>query len=462
MLPTLPANPTVQRVEAAINGASSIAIQRAIRKLKKEQLAKKRWLGKLNHYLHDTTNVVDDDAFPSRWQNKYRHQIAEYIGASSILHAANGWTFLSQSTKSLLDGDLSTSIHLAYYAELRAAMSLLASEGIGIFNSQHVWIDANGGCNFIGPLPTRNASGRIVKNGIPTHKMVWQAIHAWGNDVRNATRLLELFRIQGRNLRQWLDSVGYSTTPLQNSLAKDWLDMWSLDLQTLGDDHNSRNEVSYRPQPIRPVTGFNNLEENLKSILDFWLVCEPADSERFQLLDSYLLRESLRFCYQNFPYPTAHTFEEFVDQTISNVVSGSSTFLRTFILRGDTPLLFDQAKQEVCPERPQPLPIIARAILLLRVASAAVERNLMATRVSREDLKFWWEGLGNDYGYWANGSSFTQMTDLWADIRDSITLLDDWCNTSPDKSKLDLNRTHSYELMQISQFNRAGLWAIGI
>jgi hypothetical protein len=70
-----------------------------------------------------------------------RH-LAQYIAASSILHCADGWSYLGRAINCLLKGDPHRVVHLAYYAELRAALSLLASEAIGVFSRNNFVIDA--------------------------------------------------------------------------------------------------------------------------------------------------------------------------------------------------------------------------------------------------------------------------------------------------------------------------------
>ena len=45
-------------------------------------------------------------------------------------------------------------------------------------------------------------------------------------------------------------------------------------------------------------------------------------------------------------------------------------------------------------------PILARALLMLRLASARAAHLLAAAEVSKADLKFWWLPWGTDLGLW--------------------------------------------------------------
>ena len=96
-----------------------------------------RWLTQSHPYLDVLRAIrppqpIDDKA------------IAEYVAASAPLHASDGWHYLARAFGAISHGDRNTAIHLAYYAELRAAMAILASEGIGVLNYVHVVVDSSG------------------------------------------------------------------------------------------------------------------------------------------------------------------------------------------------------------------------------------------------------------------------------------------------------------------------------
>ena len=81
------------------------------------------------------------------------NEINTYISASSISHLIDSWGYLSGAISSLLNGNKPIAIHLAYYSELRAVMSFLASEGIGVFNNQHVGILTDTSCDYFKKWP---------------------------------------------------------------------------------------------------------------------------------------------------------------------------------------------------------------------------------------------------------------------------------------------------------------------
>ena len=91
----------------------------------------RRWIGQRNRYAQDTISTIRAEANPGPLVAP--KQLSQYIAASIVLHCSDGWSFFGAAVSSLLHGDPHRARHLAYYAELRAAMSLLAAFGIGVF-----------------------------------------------------------------------------------------------------------------------------------------------------------------------------------------------------------------------------------------------------------------------------------------------------------------------------------------
>src|SRR5205085_2086646 len=73
--------------------------------------------------------------------------LADYLALSTWSHAFDGWRYLSKSALSLLRGARSVALHMAYYAELRAALSILAGAGIGIVDYNHFGLTSAGSTN---------------------------------------------------------------------------------------------------------------------------------------------------------------------------------------------------------------------------------------------------------------------------------------------------------------------------
>ena len=93
-----------------------------------------RWVSSTNRYIVKTIPKLKRHNLNDVNHNR---DLASYIAVSAILHCFDGWIYLGNAISALSSGDAHTSHHLAYYAELRAAMSLLAGEGIGVFSNKH-------------------------------------------------------------------------------------------------------------------------------------------------------------------------------------------------------------------------------------------------------------------------------------------------------------------------------------
>src|SRR5439155_6047134 len=113
-----------------------------------------RWLRDGNRYQYDCIKRIDKDLRPPR-KLRAAH-LREYVAASTIPHCMDGWAYLGRALASYLCGDIDAARHLAYYAELRAAMSLLGSEGVGVFSRKNLVIPQTGHC------PVVSASGTHV------------------------------------------------------------------------------------------------------------------------------------------------------------------------------------------------------------------------------------------------------------------------------------------------------------
>lgn len=443
-------------VQQAVRNASSTAIKDAMQQLRDRHFPWKHWLGVRNHYALDTIARIKQDTNSGR--TPVSSQLSEYIAASAILHCFDGWSYLAHAVESLFDGDTATAVHLAYYAELRASMSFLASDGIGVFSNQHCWVDSAGAGHFF--------------NGPGTHAFVWEAVKEWAAFPAKSVRLLDLFQVGGRSFTEWLHAAGYPRGSIPTTrLARHWLEDWSLDLDVLEDDRHFRNEASYRPQRMRTCPSQMPLIEALRRVIEFWQVCEPSASERFSLLDRYLLRHALKATYQMRTGRAylGKAFERFVESAMANLGLSASSVLKDFLVRRrarvNHPLLVEAKKKGQAGNRVlRPLSIIARAILLLRMASAAAEDLLSSQAVTLSDLDFWWRDLGENIGLWESGAAPGQMVDLWADIQPVINDVVQWCNTpnTTSASAIQTRQDRAFELWQLTQFQRAGLWAIGL
>lgn len=433
-----------------VQNASSIAIVDALLEIKATQFPLDRWLGTNNKYAVDTINRLHPEVSGNPPHNVKKKQIAHYIAASVPLHCQDGWCFLSKSVDSLIDGDIYSAVHMAYYAELRAIMSLFAAEGIGVFDNKHVWFD--------------NARNYSVSPRKPTHKFVSEGFREWTNNANKSKRLLDIIFINSISLNDWLDAA-VPGVGMNSLIAQDWLKTWSIDLQVLGNDQNIRNISSYRPQEIKTQPR-PNVKKVTSTLMDLWNACKPTVLGKFGLLDMYLLRNALVKLYRNIPM--AKTFTAFIDDTLSNLNHRMipTNQLRNFLLKrtmkAEHPVLKEAKKNGLVDNyKIKPVSVISRALLLLRLATATTSELFQTTTTTKEDLMFWWETKGKETGLWSDVSTLTYMSDLWENIYPMIDDINTWLPTVPaNVCILDSRTEMPFELWGLSKFQLAGFWGM--
>lgn len=214
--------------KAAIKGLVRSQMQLTTAGLK-PFLKRATWIGKTNHYAQDVVARLKS-ALPATPER--RRNLAQYIAASVALHSIDGWSYLGRSVACLLAGDTHRALHLAYYAELRASMSLLASVGIGIFNTQH----------FI--VQSANSTTKL-RFGQGTHLIAWLALEEWSQQAASGALFAQLICPEGRTLDEWFQTQGGASTLAPQ--AKAWFMQWGMDLSLATMDRDARNNLATGP-----------------------------------------------------------------------------------------------------------------------------------------------------------------------------------------------------------------------
>lgn len=402
-----------------ISQASASSIETALNKIRLNW-TNSRWLLPQNRYSKNCVKRIKSEKEHSR-PIRHRH-LGEYIAASCLAHCVDGWSFLGRGIEAHLKGDPDVARHLGYYAELRAAMSLLASEGIGVFDRIHFIVDGRMKC-------------RRLHNESATHEFVWDALEHWTKTPRAAELIFKVIQPGGLPLSDWLNH--FAAAPgFQEILAKVWLFQWGLDLERLRTDRIARNSSSYRPTAFADSRAIN-IRDALRFVRSFWEICEPIESIRFPLLDRQILRLSLDFIFYK-----AHglsgrkakrRFEGHIKMMLHALAPGELTIEKwadflNFRHSQDLHLILIEASRKDKPPSPRHhMQVLARATLLLRLATGASYLGLKTLdSFDKSDLEFWWARLGEDRCLWDAGNPPDRLVDLWSDIREAFQAIDAW------------------------------------
>jgi hypothetical protein len=423
------------------------------------------------HTIIDQNNplVIDSNLAVERHSAGHtilsQDQINTYLASSVLLHTLDGWDYLSHSIESLLSGDHSIAMHLAYYSELRSTMSFLASEGIGIFNFQHLNVDARNNTTQH-PLTARG--------GIGTHTFVWNCLDAWTTSPRkpNNDDLLKVFSVYDKTFNDWVNAFPFSASVLGPTIVKQWLRNWNLDVRVFRNDKNARNRSSYRPQRMTNITNRHSINEIIDKLNLFWQLIEPESSNKFQLLDKYLLRLLIQTIYSSLSstIKSTNSLENTIKDTFNNLGLSHDQSLIDF-LKDLTPIthhLFVESKNDAIDSvngLVNPLAVIARATLMLRISTGKASFIFKTAGVNKSELDFLWDRIGIENGFWQPGNIPADFNSLWDDIKDHIDDIDMWArNEAPNLklAKILENDAIAPAFNYFKQFHRAALWGISI
>lgn len=444
-------------LKVALKKASHAAVRNAVIKLR-PHITGNRWIGSNNIYAKNY-KINPSEEVLTRRATLNRKQIKDYIAASIFTHCADGWSLLGRALNAAARGDGSSSVHLAYYAELRAAMSLLACEGIGVFNYRHAVI-------------SDSTVGLTPESSPHTHRFTWLALEHWTDRKLSSQALAEIIAPGAITLSDWFDAFNIASN--LHPIGQSWLRAWGIDIKQFSDDRILRNYSSYRPSRI--VTKNNiSAEESTSFVKELWHLCEPNPTSRFDEIDRHLLRMSLARAYQAIhgvnPQTAANivAYRAWVDTKIPNVgltpaLSGSwRDFLTWNTSPGESSLIHEAGQLSSVDDPKHHLQVLARATLLLRIATGLNAKILKHAHFTKADLEFWWRPYITDHGVISNGGIIPDFTDLWDDAEIALQDISNWeTGTARPYSYWDLATNVSSQLSKLGECERIALWGLEI
>ena len=358
------------------------------------------------------------DGLPKSRQQVDHQALAEYIALSAVQHAFDGWAYWGRAVAAEVSGDSNVASHLGYYAELRAAKAILASDGIGLSSQWVAVVDANGRC--------------VVRKerSLSSHQVLWEALQEWstGNAKDIVFRLLKPF---DHSMAEWLRYFPGSFSPV----AEDWLRTWGLDLRELARDQSSRNVASYDPSGC-PSTIREKSAKVVDNVMRLWRSCEPTGTGVSFALDGLVLRATLETVFQTSHPDGLSATEDRTEylakvrravESLSLVRSNRKAILRLLdpTKVPDGMEIFESARQTSdARSQTHVSEVLSRAMLLLRLATACAH-DLLAEFGSdpRGVTKDWWESRQVRRGLWPVGQSMHSFSDLWDEADEALDTL---------------------------------------
>jgi hypothetical protein len=315
----------------------------------------------------------------------------EAISVRGPLHAIDGWGYLGRSFSALMSGQAHAARHLCYYAELRAALSILASSGVGVFNRRNAVVDAAGSIH--------------IMSDVSTHDMTWLALAEWSALPSSMERLVKPVQLAGASFLEPFREF----FPAQSlTAARELMQNLGFDLRQGAEDRVQRNWSSYQPTALGPIV--TSPAEDAAFLRMFWNACRPNGIE----LERHLLRRVLETQVRT------HGLElSDYEHSYARLQDGTKTVISfDFLTRVDESVDHDFLLHVANSALPAPpYAMMCRAGLLLKLATGMAEENLRAAGV-QPSLQFnnWWQEFGAQHGLWQPGQPPESTADLWDDI----------------------------------------------
>lgn len=383
-------------------------------------------------------------------------QVNEYLATSTLLHCFDGWSFLGRALDAQMAGDPGSAIHLGYYAELRAAMSVLASQGIGVLDRVHAVATGHDSCE------------RVTGKG-STHRFAWRALECWTDDEA-ANVLFRVVSPLGIPLRTWLTRFHSSDSGF-SSFATDLVRQWGLELHRWEADRKSRNLVSYNPTGL-VSSPLGDIVKTLRSVITLWRCCEPDQSGAFGRLDRSLLRHSIEQTFQSAagspPSEKEPGYIERITEAVRSMDLAPDTeklVLRSLLPpRVVFPLLSDAAVSGSLGSSAHTTQVLARAALLLRLATGCSRTLFGSTGENLHELLFfWWSSSAVRRRLWSGDRQPESPVELWDDVEAAIEETEDWlAAASPEQTYYDFWRHHGNQAAVLTSTERICLWGLGL
>lgn len=415
---------------------------------------------------HRTESGIDREHRPGGRNPLTPQELAEYMALAAPNHCVDGWSYLSRGLNAYLLGDPHSAWHFAYYAELRAAQSILSASGCGVFNEWNAVIDASGSIQRVDVIQGSQ------RRTLATHSMVWLALRDIMRFSQGGlTALTGSAEVFGHALADLVTYAFPGQTSLQT--AARWISDWTFDIGTGLEDKQFRNRCSYGPHYLTPHSA--QIDHVVEFLDEFWKSSQPSPGACFLDLDKYLLRRAMhdqavakiQLLQANSLQPTPIQISAELAAAYDRMCSAAPVLAnipKTFFvqLSPKDPSLFGAAKNKnPAPQDPQP--VLARATLLLRMATGVTRKLLLdAGYRSGTELDFWFSKLAVEQGIVESHQDVEHdRSSLYADC---AVAMDDmyaaFCDAAPPVGRTKLFNDFRVKPHAVCEVNRIPHWSL--
>ena len=254
-------------------------------------------------------------------------------------------------------------------------------------------------------------------------------------------------------------------------MGSEWLHIWGMDIGRYFADREARNLASYWPNTVNSW-GTRTAVEDYEQVADLWLSLEPTVATRFASLDRHLLRIVLQRGYfgasghRRTSQAGLSGLTSEIDVVIREMAFGGTLGESWQTFLGDVqaqPLRVIQlASSKTKVGRPQHVvEVMARATMLLRVATGASAILLSESGISSEDVAGWIEAIGAGRGLWRTGDAPSDLVDLWRNVGEIMDDIEDVLGDE-SQSRMEVWEQARHGISVFGECERVGLWGLGL
>ncbi len=140
------------------------------------------------------------------------------------------------------------------------------------------------------------------------------------------------------------------------------------------------------------------------------------------MVDTFLLRLSWeKYVGRGVTQAAARQVLENLGINEPELTTLAQLFSRT--IQGQDPMVVVEANKKGKPSDPDyHIQMMARATLLLRLATGSGMKMIENAHFSKDDLRFWWETFGENCGLWEPGHA-DPISDMWTEIEAALATM---------------------------------------
>ncbi|MCY4371593.1 MAG: hypothetical protein OXF41_19765 [bacterium] len=237
----------------------------------------------------------------------------------------------------------------------------------------------------------------------------------------------------------------------------------------MANDRAVRNDASYRPSELISSQQLT-VYETVDFLVETVRLLEPGGvGGSFTLLDLYLLHSAVKrvFTYVTDAVPTEEPdrFSGEVEAMLNALFEeeGDRHVMKEFLsgrtLVNDQRLITQRAVDRV--DNSDPRPLLARATLLLRIATGVTRDFMHTADIGREHAEGWWNRKAGEIGLSSPADQGSDVGDMWRYVVDALDEIDEW-RSSGNGSVRELLTNCAYPLQETTNLGLVAAIGLGL